>query len=482
MKLPLPVCTLLFCLFLTKATAQENPDLVDKITSFPSKFLDKLNKKANELEEKLIAKTEKALSRLEKQERKLQKKLAKKDSLLAAQTFGDIEGKYAALRAKLDQGANLTSKANLNHYIPYLDTLKTSLQFLGDKGDQFFKQGLLQKDKLDGALASVKGFDDKLSQANAIRDYLKQRRQELREKLGSLGFMKELKKINKEVYYYSQQIQEYKDIFKDPQKLEQKAIGIVTRLPFFKEFLAKHSELAALFPNNANYGTPAGLIGLQARVDVQALLQRQLQAGGPGAQQYVQQNIQQAQAQLNTLKNKINSLGGGGSDREIPDFKPNNQKTKSFWKRVELGTDLQNTRGTSFLPITSDLGLSVGFRIDDRNVFGFGASYKMGWGKDIRRISITHEGIGLRSYLDIKLKGSFFISGGYEQNYRTRFDNIQQLRVTPSNWMQSGLVGVKKKYSIGKKYKGNMQLLFDFLYKTHVPETQMILFRLGYGL
>lgn len=482
MKLPLPVCTLLFCLFLTKATAQENPGIVEKITSFPSKFLDKLNKKANELEEKLIAKTEKALQRLEKQENKLKKKLAKKDSLLAAQTFGDIEGKYAALRAKLDQGANLTSKANLNHYIPYLDTLKTSLQFLGDKGDQFFKQGLLQKEKLDGALSSLKGFDDKLSQANAIRDYLKQRRQELREKLGHLGFMKELSKMNKEVYYYSRQVQEYKDIIKDPQKLEQKAIEIVTKLPFFKEFLAKHSELAALFPNSANYGTPAGLIGLQARVDVQALLQQQIQAGGPGAQQYVTQNIQQAQAQLNTLKNKINSLGGGGSDRDIPDFKPNNQKTKPFWKRLELGTDLQNTRGSSFLPITSDLGLSVGFKLNDRNIIGVGASYKMGWGKDIRKLSITHEGIGLRSYIDFKLKGSFYISGGYEQNYRTRFDNLQQLRVTPSNWMQSGLVGLKKRYSIGKKYKGNMQLLFDFLYKTHVPQTNMILFRLGYGL
>ena len=482
MRLPLLVCVTLLCLNSSKAAAQENPGLVEKITSFPTKFLDNLNRKANDLEEKLIAKTEKALSRLEKQERKLKKKLAKKDSLLAAQTFGDIEGKYASLRAKLNQGTNLTSKANLNHYIPYLDTLKTSLQFLGDKGDQYFKQGLLQKEKLDGALSSVKGFDDKLSQANAIRDYLKQRRQELKDKLGGLGFVKELKSINKEVYYYSQQIQEYKNILKSPERLEQKAIEMVTKLPFFKDFLAKHSELAALFPNNANYGTPAGLIGLQARVDVQALLQRQIQAGGAGAQQYITQNIQQAQAQLNTLKNKINSLGGGSSDREIPDFKANPMKTKSFWQRLELGTDLQNTSGTSFLPITSDLGLSVGFKINDRNVLGLGASYKMGWGRDIRKMSITHEGIGLRSYIDFKLKGSFFISGGYEQNYRTRFDNLQQLRVTPSNWMQSGLVGLKKKYSIGKKYKGNMQLLFDFLYKTHVPQTQMILFRLGYGL
>jgi hypothetical protein len=468
---------------LSTVAAQDNATTLDKITGFPAKFLDKLSRKANDLEVKIIAKTEKALRRLEKQEQKLKKKLAKKDSLAAAQLFAESEQTYQQLRSKLSKGEQFLSKSNLNNYVPYFDTLKTSLNFLQQEGDKYFSQAAALKGKLTGSLDKLSALDGKLNQANAIRDYIKQRRAHLKEKLGQFGFAKELKKINKEVYYYSQQLQEYKNILKDPEKLEQKAIGLIRQLPAFRDFMQKHSELAALFPDNGLYGTPQGLAGLQTRNDIQALLQGRIAAAGPNANQLIQQNIQQAQAQLSQLKNKINELGGGSSDMEMPDFKrPNAQKTKSFWKRLELGTNLQNTRGNNFLPITTDLGLSLGYKLNDKSSFGVGASYKMGWGNDIRRITVTHEGIGLRSYIDFKLKGSFFISGGYEQNYRHRFNNIQQLTIQPDYWTQSGLVGIKKKYSIGKKYKGNMQLLFDFLYKNHAPQTQPILFRLGYGL
>lgn len=482
MRVPSWLSCALFCLIATNLFAQDDRPVVDKIADFPQKFLQRITHKAEQLEEKIAANTEKALRRLEKQEQKLKKKLAKKDSLAASQLFGDVEERYAELRGKLDAGSNLASKSNLNNYIPLFDTLKTSLGFLQEKGDQYFARFGDMKGKLGGAMKKLNGLDDKLSQANAIRDYIKERRSLLRERLQQFGFVKELKKMNKEVYYYTQQLQEYKELLKNPEKLEQKALSLVTKIPAFRDFLKKHSELAALFPDNGIYGTPQGLQGLQARVDVQSLIQRQLQAGGPGAQQMVQQNIQQAQAQLTQLKNKVNELGGSSSDMEMPDFKPNSQKTKSFWQRIELGTNLQNTRGSSFLPITSDVGLSLGYKISDRNVIGVGASYKMGWGNDIRRITISHEGVGLRSYVDMQLKGRFYLSGGYEQNYRARFNNLDQLRNVPSNWMQSGLIGLKTKYSMGKKMKGNMQLLFDFLYRSHAPQTQPILFRMGYGL
>ena len=44
-----------------------------------------------------------------------------------------------------------------------------------------------------------------------------------------------------------------------------------------------------------------------------------------------QQNLQAAQGQLNQLKDKLNKLGSnGGGDMDMPDFKPNQQKTKTF--------------------------------------------------------------------------------------------------------------------------------------------------------
>jgi hypothetical protein len=104
----------------------------------------------------------------------------------------------------------------------------------------------------------------------------------------------------------------------------------------------------------------------------------------------------------------------------------------------------------------------------------------MGWGKDIQHIDITHQGVGLRSFLEYKLKGSFWMSGGMEWNYRNSFNNVEELK-NYTGWQQSALLGVSKKYKIGQKFKGNVQLLYDFLWKKQVPVTEAIKFRMGYN-
>jgi hypothetical protein len=110
-----------------------------------------------------------------------------------------------------------------------------------------------------------------------------------------------------------------------------------------------------------------------------------------------------------------------------------------------------------------------------------GASYRVGWGRGWNNLRLTHEGVGLRSYVDMKLKGSLYLSGGYEQNYRTSFQSIQQLK-DYSAWQSSGLLGLSKKYRVSKKVKGDMKLLWDFLSYQQIPKTQAVLFRIGFNL
>jgi hypothetical protein len=57
----------------------------------------------------------------------------------------------------------------------------------------------------------------------------------------------------------------------------------------------------------------------------------------------------------------------------------------------------------------ADMGLSLGYKLNDKSIIGVGASYKMGYGS-IQKIRITHEGVGLRSFIDWKLKKNFFSS------------------------------------------------------------------------
>ena len=182
------------------------------------------------------------------------------------------------------------------------------------------------------------------------------------------------------------------------------------------------------------------------------------------------------------MKNKILKTGAGSSDSEIPDFKPNNQKTKSFLQRLELGTNFQSQKSTNFFPVTSDIGLSVGYRLNDRSIIGVGASYKLGWGSGWNAINLSGQGAGLRSFVDWQIKGSFYISGGYEQNYKSAIRGFALLDDF-SSWQQSGLLGVTKVVSVrGKLFKKTkVQLLWDFLSYEQVPRTQPIVFRIGYN-
>jgi hypothetical protein len=298
--------------------------------------------------------------------------------------------------------------------------------------------------------------------------------------------VKQLKQFNKQVYYYFTQIKEYKEILKDPKKIEKKALELLAKTKFFQDFMRRNSMLASLFrmprdPNDPNY--IASLAGLQTRVQVNNLIQQQIAAGGSNAKAQFQQNLQTAQGQLQHLKDKVSKFGGGSSDAELPDFKPNNQKTKSFLKRLEYGANIQSQKATSFFPVTSDIGLSVGYKLNDKSIIGVGASYKMGWGRGWDNIRLSSQGVGLRSYIDWKLKGSLWISGGYEQNYKSSFSDFTQLKDINA-WQQSGLIGLSKVVSLKTKFfkKTKVQLLWDFLSYQQIPKTQPIIFRIGYNL
>ena len=153
-----------------------------------------------------------------------------------------------------------------------------------------------------------------------------------------------------------------------------------------------------------------------------------MQPEAPNAQQQFQQNLQAAQAQLNQLKDKVLRFGGGSSDAVMPEgFRKNDMKTKTFFQRLEYSANIQSQKATSFFPVTSDIGLSIGYKLNDKSIIGIGASYKLGWGRGWNNIRLSGEGAGLRSYIDWKLKGSFWLSGGYEQNYKSAFKDFKSV-------------------------------------------------------
>ncbi|MCB0471461.1 MAG: hypothetical protein KDC56_00220 [Flavobacteriaceae bacterium] len=467
--------SLVFFFFIcaVQSFAQQQP--VIENAKISTQFIDKVNAKSTALEQKINEKSQAALTQLQKQEEKLRKRLLKIDSIAANNVFADAGNKYRELEKKLQN-------TKLKKYIPHLDSLSTSLKFLNGN-PQLLKNIKEGQEKLKDALSRMKGLEGQLQKAEEIQRFLRERKQYLKEQLSKFGFAKELKKINKQVYYYAQQIKEYKEILKDPKKIEQKTLELLSKTKLFREFMKKNSMLASLFRLPENPGDPVNLAGLQTRAQVNGLIQEQIARGGPNAREQIRQNIQAAQSQLNQLKDKLLKSGSSSSDAVMPEgFKPNNQKTKTFLQRLEYGIDIQSQKANNFFPVTSDLGFSIGYKLNDKSIVGVGASYKLGWGSGWNNIKLTSEGVGLRSFVDWKIKGSIWLSGGYEQNYRNAFRNFSQLQ-NMNDWQQSGLIGLSKTFSTKTKFlkKARIQLLWDFLSYQQTPRGQPVVFRIGFS-
>jgi len=477
-------------LFFVQAYGQTSIDTLSKLQQLPASYISSVEQQSKKLNQQLDHSIQKQLHILYKAETKLLKHLQKTDSSKTNLQIPD----YQTYINNIQQKAKiLTSSTNLNNYIPQLDSLSTSLKFLNINSltdqtktltDKLNINSLTDKLNTTNALQSVTELQNKLNYSNAIEQVLKEKQQQYKDILSKYTdiptrFKKSLNNYTEKIYYYKQQIQEYKDQLKDPEKLQQKAMSLLRELPAFQNFMKKNSFLASIFrtDNPTDINDPS-LAGLQRRTTVETQIQNQISNGGPNAQNIIQTNLQQAKQELDKLKDKI-AQQGNAADLDMPNFKPNTQKTKTFWKRLEYGANLQNQKGSSILPNMSDIALTVGYKLNDKSVIGIGTSYKLGLGTGLDHIKLSNEGISLRSYIDYKIKNSWYMSGGYEQNYLTRFSSVQELN-NINAWQQSGLLGISKIQKLGKKYKAKIQLLYDLLYQQQAIKTSPVKFRLGY--
>jgi hypothetical protein len=456
---------------------QDSTDL-NKVSELPASYYDNLTKKFDGLEGQVTSKTKKYLKKIEREENKMYKKLWKTDSTKAKELFGNVSDRYNSLESKATSKANALDKS-FRVYSGKLDSMETAIHFLEKNG--IVKPGI--NSAMNSTIGGIKNLKDKLNQTEQIRKYLEERKRILTEELTKTGLLKNLGKFNKQFYYYKQQLQEYKKILEDPSVASEKLIGVLSKVPAFRNFFNKHSIFASLFrmPSADGQGN-LDLTGLQTRDVVNQEL-RQRFGSDQQIQQVLQKNMQEAKDQLNKVRNiKEGTTETYKKNGKKKDFVPNSQKTKSFWKRLEPGANFQSKKSNGFMPVTSDIGLSLGYKLNDKSTIGIGASYKMGWGSNIRNINISHQGIGLRSFLDWKLKGSFYATGGYELNYFSEINRISQLKDINA-WQQSGLLGITKIVSLNSKVfkKTKLQILYNFLYNQKTSPTKPIVFRVGYN-
>jgi hypothetical protein len=466
--------------------AQNVDSAIDKATNFPSKLFNRISGQTASLNQQLTRQTTKYLQKMARKEARLKAQLYKTDSAKAAALYpNDPQQQYAALIAKFKQDSSRVFSSMGPEYLPHVDSLNGMLGFLS-KNPSLLKGGIPEQAQAQAALAQVQQLQAKLQQADAIKQFIQARKTQIQQYLSQYtslpsGVGNTLQGYNKEAYYYAEQVREYRQMLNDPDKMIQTALGLLQKLPAFNSFMQKNSFLAGLFGVPSGYDNPQGPIGFQTRDQVMSMIQSQVSQGGSGGMSAIQNSLSTAQNDINNLHNKLSSLGGGSGDMGMPNFKPNDQRTKTFFKRLEYGTYFQTTPATTYYPSYSDIGLTLSYKLGHQNLVGVGASYKLGWGQPIQHIALSSQGVGLRSFIDINLKKSFSLTGGYELNYLTPFSSFQDIRLL-SRWTPSGLIGVTKTVSMKSTVfkKTQISLLWDFLSYEQTPRTQPFVFRMGY--
>ncbi|SHN24988.1 hypothetical protein [Chitinophaga sp. CF418] len=342
-----------------------------------------------------------------------------------------------------------------------LDSLVLTARFLA-QGQRL--TGSLNNDWA-GANQAVNDFQDKFLEAERLKALVRDRANELKK----LGFLKEYSKLSKEVYYYGERIREYREMLNDKSKLQRKAMEILGKMPAYQEFITRNSAIAGLFNLGSNYNVERNLEGLQVRTAVEQMVSRQI-GSAPGAAQVVSSQLNEARTRFDEFKAKFPQLNDAA---EMPDFKPNPLKAKTFFNRLEFGGNIQFQKSSRYFPTTTDVAGQVGYKFHKNGILGIGIAYKLGSGSGWENISFSHRGIGFRSFIDWRLKGSFFFSGGYERNMTSSFRNLEELK-NWNGWQQSGLLGISKKYK-----KKSIIVLYDFLAARQLPQTDKIKIRIG---
>lgn len=474
---------LFLSLFLCGSLSAQVPDTLSKALSpaQAQKYVNNVNTQVTGLNNQLTSQSEKYLQGISAEESKLKWKLGKVDSVSANSIFGNVQAKYQQLQTGLLQSGSSPLPASVARYIPSLDSMKNTLLFLQANNNNPLSK--LSGQQLTTAVGNVQALENKMQTVDNLKTWLSQRQQYLTQQLSKFGMVGQMGNMSAKVYYYKQQVSDLKASLQDPSKMQQKAVTVLSQVPAYRNFIAQHSFLAKIFGQPENYNlSDSSMKGLQTRAAVQKMIQDKISAGGPVAEQQVGQQIQQAGSSVSQLKDKIIQAANGGSssDPQNPGFTPNGQKTKSLWKRLEYGANLQFEPATTLLPTICDAGLSLGYKLNDKATVGAGAALKMGLGNGLNQLQLSGQGFSLRSYIDWKMKKNIYLTGGYEENYLSAFQSIDQLRIT-SAWQKSGLVGISRQYQISSKVKGKAQLIFDFLSFYQVPRAQPIVFRVGYS-
>jgi hypothetical protein len=330
------------------------------------KYITDMGSRSAEYQAKMQGATNEYLNKLQAQEQVLQQQLNKTNPDAATKIFSGSEATYNKLQNDLkNNSANVLN--SYGRYVPGIDSAITSLKFL--------QQGTLSNNKLasqsaqiSSAMSKVTALENQFKKADNVQDFIKQREQYLQQQLSSYN-LPGLQKYQQQAAYFAQEMQDLKQDWQDPTRMEARAMTLLNKIPAYQQFMSKNSAIANLFNIPTDYGTQS-VAGLQTKDVVQKAMQQNIGMMGPKGEESAQANISDGQSALSNLRSKINQ---GSSELAMPEGQANNQHTKSMFKRLEYGVNTQSTQSTFYFPSQTQFSLTVAYKINDKNTAGWSA-------------------------------------------------------------------------------------------------------------
>lgn len=183
-----------------------------------------------------------------------------------------------------------------------------------------------------------------------------------------------------------------------------------------------------------------------------------------------------AMEKMSKYKQKYSSVN---SLKDLKDEKHHNElKGKPLRERLVPALTLQFQSWQDFM---LDINPSVGYKLNPKILVGLGWNQRIAFNASDRTFNRYSNVHGIRSYGEYTLKKGFGIRLDLEC-MNTPLKNRDLITDAPPqrDWVWSALVGIKQRYPIYKKLKGNAQFMYNVFDKDHrSPYTDRLNWRIG---
>lgn len=388
--------------------------------------------------------------------------------------FSDLKEKLAS--------ADVLNEFSRASYLGKLDSVYTLFTFVGENLS-------FNPSQIDLLKGNFDQFNTVLRRSEAINAFLKNRISRLSNLADKYNIKKQVSRLKLVESKLGVGVAQIKNSINNPKNIAPQLYEWIKGSPKFQEFFRRNSEIARLVGGQGQHltgdNTSSQIPNLQSRKDLSRVISQRLGKNVDTSGNFGLPDIFKTQMKSSgyTDFSKVQEISELGQMKKPVSDKEDQKiahRAKPFQQKIRYGTNFQLSRSSYYFPTTATIGAYFGYELSTKSVIGIGAGYMVGFGKSWQNIRISSEGASLRSFGDIKIRGSIWLTAAAEWNYRSQINNFGALK-NYSSWQKSALAGLTKTYRVGSSMKGSIQIFYDFLSSKQVPQTQPFLFRVGYG-